>query len=134
MTAYGYTKYGFYTYLIGLIVLMPLMIIFVSMYGAVGGASVWAFVNAIQALILVHFTHKRFLTGEHWRWYFEDVGRPLFAALIVVSGAKVVIGGQVSGLAMVASLVGVLVVSVLAAACVVPTAFLAIKRVVYQEF
>ena len=132
--AYGYTKYGFFAYLVALIGFVPLVIFATSQHGAIGGAVVWASLNAILSLTMVHFTHKRFLPGEKRRWYIEDVGRPLFATLIVVGAAKLVIGGQVSGPAMVVSLVGIFVTSLLAAACVVPTAFLAIKRVVYQKF
>jgi len=131
--AYGYTKYGFFAYLIALIAFVPLVILATSRHGAIGGAVVWASLNAILFLITVHFTHKRFLPGENRRWYVEDVARPFFATLIVVAVAKVVIGGAVSGPAMVASLAGVLFVSVLTAACTVPTTFLAIKRIVYQK-
>jgi O-antigen/teichoic acid export membrane protein len=131
--AYGYTKYGFFAYLVALIAFVPLIMFTALRHGAIGGAVVWTSLNAILSLTMVYFTHKRFLPGENRRWYVEDVGRPLFATLIVVGAAKVVIGGQVSGPAMVASLVGVLFISVLTAACTVPTTFLAIKRVVYQK-
>jgi len=87
--AYGYTKYGFFAYLVALIAFVPMVIFGTLLHGAIGGAVVWASMNAILSLILVHFTHKRFLPGENRRWYIEDIGRPLIATLIVVSAAKV---------------------------------------------
>lgn len=131
--AYGYTKYGVFAYLGALVVFIPLVIFATSRHGAIGGAVVWTSLNAILLLITVHFTHKRFLPDENRRWYVEDVARPFFATLIVVGVARAMIGGAVSGPAMLASLAGVLFVSVLTAACTVPTTFLAIKRVVYQK-
>jgi O-antigen/teichoic acid export membrane protein len=131
--AYGYTRYGFYTYLGALIAFIPLILFVVLRYGAVGGALVWTSLNGIIFLITIPFTHKRFLPGENRRWYVEDVGRPLFAALAVVVTARLFLGAGISAPAMVASLVGVLSLSVLTAACAVPATFLAIKRVVFQK-
>jgi O-antigen/teichoic acid export membrane protein len=131
--AYGYTKYGVYAYLGALIIFIPLIFFFATTYGAVGGALVWASLNAILFLATIPFTHKRFLPGENRRWCVEDVGRPLFAALAIVGTARLFINGTVSGPAIIATVAGVLFLSVLAAACAVPTTFLAIKRVVFQK-
>ena len=131
--AYGYTKYGVYAYIGVLIVFIPLILFFAVRYGAVGAAFVWTSLNGILFLITIPFTHKRFLPGENRRWYIEDVGRPLFAAFAVVGTARLILSGPASGAAVLASLSGVLLLSVLAAACAVPTTFLAIKRAVFQK-
>jgi O-antigen/teichoic acid export membrane protein len=131
--AYGYTKYVVYAYLGALIVFIPLILFFAMTYGAVGGAVVWTSLNGTLFLTTIPFTHKRFLPGENRRWYVEDVGRPLFAAFAIVGTARVVINGGVSGPAIIATVAGVLFLSVLAAACAVPTTFLTIKRVVFQK-
>lgn len=131
--AYGYTKYGVYAYLGALIVSIPLIVFFAMTYGAVGGALVWTSINGILFLVTIPFTHKKFLRGENRRWYVEDVGRPLLAAFAIVGTARLVINSAVSGPAIIATVAGVLFVSVLAAACAVPTTFLVIKRVVFQK-
>jgi len=131
--AYGYTKYGFYTYLGALIAFIPLILFVAVRFGAVGGALVWTSLNGILFLITIPFTHKRFLPGENRRWYVEDVGRPLFAALAVVGTARLVLSNAVSGPATIVGIAGVLFMSVLTAACSVPTTFLVIKRVVFQK-
>jgi O-antigen/teichoic acid export membrane protein len=82
--AHGWTNLAFYTNLISVIVLIPLLVVATSAYGAVGAAMIWVALNSSYVLISIHVMHRRLLKGEQWRWYFEDVGLPLIAALGVI--------------------------------------------------
>jgi O-antigen/teichoic acid export membrane protein len=126
--AYGYTKSVFYTVFTSLVALVPLILISVSRYGAVGAATVWASVNAVQVLLLIHFTHQQFLQGEQIRWYVKDVGRPLLATLAVVGIARWGITGPTSAPGTVVYLAGLLFLAILAAALVTPNTLVIMKR------
>ena len=126
--AYGYTKSVFYTVFSSLFALVPLILISVSTYGAVGAATVWASVNAVQVLLLIHFTHQQFLQGEQIRWYVKDVGRPLLVTLAVVGIARWGITGPTSVPGTIVYLAGVLFLALLAAALVTPNTLVIMKR------
>src|SRR5204863_8279280 len=83
--AHGSTSLAFYTNLISLIVLIPLLIVATLYYGALGAAAVWVALNSGYVLISLQIMHWRLLEGEKWRWYFQDVGLPLVATLGVIS-------------------------------------------------
>ena len=94
--AYGWTRLSIYTNSIAVILLTPLMILMTSQYGAVGGASVHLILNSGYVLIAIHFMHRRLLHHEKWRWYWEDVGVPLVAALSTAGMGRFLIGSQTS--------------------------------------
>lgn len=77
----GWTKLGFFSDLIGVLVLIPIMLFLVIHYGAVGAAVSWLILNLGYVLIVIPVMHKRLLKDEKWRWYFIDVAVPLVAAL-----------------------------------------------------
>lgn len=81
--SHGWVKLALYSDIIATIVLTP-MILFLSIhYGAVGAAAAWIILNSGYMLICIQIMHSRLLKGEQWRWYFNDVGIPLLAALSV---------------------------------------------------
>lgn len=94
--ANGWTMLALYGNLIAVIIMVPMIIYLTSQYGAVGGASVWAILNSGYILIIIPFMHRRLLISEKWRWYWQDVGLPLMASLIVVGLGRLFMGGQMS--------------------------------------
>ena len=94
--AYGWIRLSIYTNSIAVILLTPLMILMTGQYGAVGGASVHLILNSGYVLIAIHFMHRRLLRHEKWRWYWEDVGVPLVAALSTAGMGRFLIGSQTS--------------------------------------
>jgi len=94
--AYGWTKLALYGNLIAVIIMVPLIVYLTSQYGAVGGASVWVILNAGYFLIIIPFMHRRLLISEKWRWYWQDVGLPLVASLIIAGLGRLFLGGQMS--------------------------------------
>jgi O-antigen/teichoic acid export membrane protein len=103
--AYGWTKLSIYTNLIAIMLLTPLMILMTSQYGAVGGASVHLILNSGYVLIAIHFMHRRLLPHEKWRWYWEDVGVPLVAAVSTAGMGRLLIGSQTSRFMMMSGLI-----------------------------
>lgn len=81
--AHGWTRLAFFVNILSVLVLVPLMILLAQCYGAVGAASVWLMLNTSYVFISIPLMHRRLLPTEKWRWYFEDVGRPLLAAVAV---------------------------------------------------
>jgi O-antigen/teichoic acid export membrane protein len=82
--AHGWTRLALYSNAVAVAVLVPMIFFATSRYGAVGAASVWVVLNSGYVLVSVQIMHTRLLRGEKWRWYLEDVGLPLVAALAVV--------------------------------------------------
>jgi len=81
--AYGWTTLAFYINIIASIVLVPMIYFLSKHYGLVGAASAWLILNSGYVLITNQIMHQRLLPDEKWRWYLNDVGAPMLAALIV---------------------------------------------------
>lgn len=89
--AHGWTSLAFYTNVISVFVLIPLLVVVTSYYGAIGAAAVWIALNSGYVLIQLQIMHRRLLKGEQWRWYFQDVGLPMVATLSVISLGRLLI-------------------------------------------
>lgn len=79
--AYGWTRLSLTANAIAVATLGPALFFATSRYGAVGAAAVWCLYNVAYAIVVVRLMHRRILQGEQWRWYFEDVGVPVIAAV-----------------------------------------------------
>ena len=80
----GWTRLTFYANLVAVVILVPAIYYATQRWGKVGAASVWIVLNAGYLLFYIPFMHRHLLVGEKWRWYVDDVGKPLLAALTVV--------------------------------------------------
>jgi O-antigen/teichoic acid export membrane protein len=89
--AHGWTSLAFYSNVISVILLIPLLLAATSYYGAVGAAVIWIVLNSGYVLIQLQVMHRRLLKRELWRWYVEDVGLPLIAALSVIGAGRLLI-------------------------------------------
>lgn len=99
--AHGWVKFGFYTNLISVIILTPMIVFLTSKYGAIGGASAWVILNSGYVVVAIYFMHRRLLPDEKWRWYWQDVGLPLLTSLVVAGLARFLVSGQISQVDMV---------------------------------
>jgi O-antigen/teichoic acid export membrane protein len=81
--AVGWTRLGFYSNAVAVLVGAPLMVLVASAYGAVGAAYVWVALNGCFILGVTQLMHRRLLKGEQWKWYVTDVGLPLGVSLVV---------------------------------------------------
>ena len=119
--ANGWTKLALYGNLIAVIVVAPMIVYLTNQYGAVGGASAWVIFNCGYFLIVIPFMHRRLLTTEKWRWYWQDVGLPLVASLTIAGLGRLLVGAQDSLFMIVISLFLVSISTLAVAAMVTPT-------------
>lgn len=94
--AYGWTSLAFYTNLVAIAVLAPLIVLLSVCYGAEGAAMAWVMLNLGVVLISVQIAHARLLPGEIRRWFLDDIGRPLAAAVPVVLVARLLISPEMT--------------------------------------
>ncbi len=83
--AHGWTSLSVKINLIAVTFIVPALLLIVPRYGAIGAAWVWAVLNSGYVFIGVHFMYRRILTREKWRWYIQDIFKPLAAAILVAS-------------------------------------------------
>ncbi|MGA7159587.1 MAG: oligosaccharide flippase family protein [Bacteroidota bacterium] len=108
--AFGWTKLPFYVNLISVIVIVPLIIVTVSIYGAIGGAASWLVLNMGYVLFWIPLMHKRLLLNEKWRWYWQDLIIPAFTCVCVAGIGRIVMKEPMSHYSM---LLSVTVISIL---------------------
>jgi O-antigen/teichoic acid export membrane protein len=89
--AHGWTKLSFYLNLIAIIFLIPLMVIGVYRYGAIGGAVSWVILSIFYVLVNVQIMHRRILKGEVWKWYFIDTALPFLGAIFIAGMGKLLL-------------------------------------------
>lgn len=106
--AYGWTKLSFYLNVVAIIFLIPLMLIGVYKYGAIGGAVSWVILNIFYVLVDVQIMHRRILKGEKLKWYFEDLAVPFFTAMLVAGTGKLLLTSNHTKLEII---IGLLIIS-----------------------
>ncbi|MEJ2672821.1 MAG: oligosaccharide flippase family protein [Deltaproteobacteria bacterium] len=120
--ANGWTSLTFYGNLIALIIMVPVIVLMTLHFEAVGAAIAGIILYGGFVLFLIPLAHRRLLPGEKWRWYLEDVGYPLLAALGLAGVGRWLIHGQMSllvtGLFLLAVYVAALTGAALAASLV----------------
>ena len=118
--SHGWTKLVLYSNIILIIVIVPMMIFLTIHYGAVGAAFAWIVLYGGRIPFLIRIMHSRFLKGEQWRWYLTDVGKPLFATLIVVSLWRIYFPIELSRYIMFFYLAGVSITTLVVSVLVTP--------------
>lgn len=133
MYADGWTKLLFYADLVAIVLLIPMMILLVMHYGAVGAAVSWLVLNLGYVLIVIHIMHTRLLTNEKWRWYFVDIGVPLSGALSVALIWRIFMPAGMSRYAMFAYLAGVSITALISSAVLTPYSRALINQIVLKR-
>lgn len=117
--AYGWTRLTLYSGIVAVVLFVPSIVVLTNLYAGTGAAVAWIVLRLGYVLIVIHLMHRHLLPGEKYRWYFEDVGAPLVAALLVCVAGRLVFSASDSALVTVLCLIGILLtafaVSVLAA-------------------
>ena len=104
---------------VGMAVLMvPIIVLLTSIFGARGGAGAWLLVNVVYLFIGAWLTHRHLLIGLAPTWLFKCVLLPLAISLVVMLVGKYCIDAQAgwSSLARLSAATAVLVLSLLAQA------------------
>jgi O-antigen/teichoic acid export membrane protein len=86
--AHGWTRLILIQNIVGLVLLVPLMIWAVALFGVKGGPLAWVLLNCVYLAIGMHFMHRKLLPTEKLHWYVKDVGWPLLAALTIFLPVK----------------------------------------------
>lgn len=118
--SHGWTSIGLRINLLLIVTLVPAIYYMTTHYGAEGTAAVWVALNSIYMLIGVPFTHQRLLRGEMRRWFVEDIGPPLAAALIVAGAGRWLIASPMPSIMAIVNLSTVLLGSIATAALAAP--------------
>ena len=118
--AFGWTRLSIFVNLVSVLLLMPLMIVLTTWFGAVGAASVWVIVNGANIIFSIPIMHRRLLTTEKWRWYFQDVGLPFGVAALVVGALRLIIPIPANNVALGANIVMISAITLGAATLVTP--------------
>jgi O-antigen/teichoic acid export membrane protein len=89
--AFGWTSLPIYANLISVILFVPLIILMVACFGAIGGAIAWLVLNIGYVIFWIPKMHKKLLLKEKWRWYCQDVCVPLVACTFVAGLGRIFI-------------------------------------------
>lgn len=71
-----------------LLILLPLMLVFVDCYGSVGAGYAWLFINLLYFLFWTAFVHSRFIKGEHFKWFINDIVLIVLPSFCIVFFAR----------------------------------------------
>jgi O-antigen/teichoic acid export membrane protein len=118
--AYGWTSLALYINIVATIVLIPLLIVLVQTFGAVGGGIAWIILNGGYVIFGINLMHRRILPGDKWRWYAYDVGLPAGAAVASAGLMKFLEPPGLSALATCLWLLATVALSAASALLVVP--------------
>ena len=88
MLAHGWTRLPLFLNLGAVVLLLPLLVIVVNRYEAMGAAAIWTAVNVGYLLVGVTALHRRHLRGELKRWVLSDVVGPAAAGATVILLAR----------------------------------------------
>ncbi|EKD84375.1 MAG: hypothetical protein ACD_39C00086G0001, partial [uncultured bacterium] len=83
--ACGWSSFAAKINLVAVLVLVPAVLLFTPMYGAIGAAWVWAALNAGYVFIATHIMFKTILPTEEKKWFIDDIFKPFFAAFATIS-------------------------------------------------
>jgi len=108
--AYGWTSLTVKINIVAVSLIVPAILIVVPMYGAIGAAWVWVILNAGYAVIGVHFMYRKILVGEKWRWYIDDIIKPLFVCFGLILLFKTILNSDNSYLMLAYILLSMIVV------------------------
>lgn len=81
--AYGWTRLSLMTNVFSIILLVPLNLLFVPIYGSYAAVTIWAILNAGYILIVAPIMFSKILQNAGLRWFSHCVGKPLFIGFTV---------------------------------------------------
>lgn len=102
--AYGWTGLALKINMFAVLIIVPAIFLATPKFGAHGAAWIWASLNAGYLLIGVNLMHQRILVREKWRWYINDILRPILPALPIALIFKWVPTAEMGQLSQVATL------------------------------
>lgn len=89
--AYGWTSLAIKINIIAVLFIVPAILVIVPIHGAIGAAWVWVSLNAGYVTIGVHFMFKKILVDEKWKWYKDDIIKPLIVCFGLIGLFKLIL-------------------------------------------
>lgn len=86
--SYGWSRLTMVVNAFAIIVIIPLFLYLVPLYGVLSAAWIWVGINAGYILVSIAYMHKKILKKEKWEWYINDLFIPTLLSLIVVVLAR----------------------------------------------
>ncbi|MFA4970994.1 MAG: oligosaccharide flippase family protein [bacterium] len=118
--AHSYVRINIVVSVCSLALFVPLMIVLITRYGAIGGAVAWALLNVIIFFPYITLLHRRFMPEHAHIFYSEAVGVPLAVALVIGYLMKMLFPQGDSSILTIAVAAGGVVLSVICGACLLP--------------
>ncbi len=81
--SHGWSMFAARVNAVIVILLIPILIFTVPLYGAIAAGWVWVGITSIYILVVIHIMHTRLLPSEKWPWYLYDTILPLVSAAFV---------------------------------------------------
>jgi O-antigen/teichoic acid export membrane protein len=82
--AHGNVKINLQIGVASLVLLVPLLIYFIPKYGVLGAGIAWLSMNMCTGIPYVLMLHKRFLSGEFFRWFSRGIIFPVSIVIPIV--------------------------------------------------
>jgi O-antigen/teichoic acid export membrane protein len=114
--AQGKVKLSITINLIAVILFIPAIFTLIPQFGTKGSAWAWIILNAGYVLVGVHFMFRNTLPEEKWRWYIQDIVKPLIISLVLMLVANMFIPVPTELYSQLAVLVSYAVLSLLVSA------------------
>lgn len=92
--AHGRTGIGLAINLALIALAFPTLIFMANTFGAVGGAAVWAGLNALYLLVGIPVTHHKLMPGATREWLLRDVALPFIVAVAIVVILRSILGAS----------------------------------------
>lgn len=133
--AHGWTSLSIYKNIIAVLLYVPMLIVLIIKFGAVGAASTWIVLTAGYLTLEIPIMHRKLLPKAIWQWYRKDIGYPLVASLIVLVFFRFILPDYLSPVIALLIIAGAAILAFIAS-CVVTdvgrATFLEIRR--YARF
>jgi O-antigen/teichoic acid export membrane protein len=113
--AHGWTRIGVVLTVGQVALFLPLLVLSVQRFGAVGAAAIWMALNAFYLAIGLPWTHRRLLRGDASRWIVFDVGLPAAGAMAAGIVGRLLMPEDLDRWGVVVYLLAVLTLSMLLA-------------------
>jgi len=81
--SYGMSRLPLIINCILMVIMIPLIIILVPSYGALGGAVTWLVLHVLYLMLGTWITHRHLLKGTGGEWLVKDVGIPLILTALL---------------------------------------------------
>lgn len=120
--AHGWANLTIIVNTIAVTIMIPSMIFFVPKHGAIAAAWIWVAINFGYIVFSIWTMHTRILKREKWKWYIEDVIKPLaagVAATLTMSSTYRLIG-ETTRTTQLALIITTIIIATLAAASTTP--------------